>query len=116
VAQTSTRTKRGGTTASRKAAAGGPGHKSLEGLNDSIDAAQAALKDLRSEMSRGSRELLKDVDTTLKDTRKNLRSVSRRVAKDLEEVQQTVAGKRKRAPRKTTAGGRSPARKRTTRK
>ena len=45
------------------------GDKALERVNDSIDAAQAALKDLRSEMSRGSRELLKEVETTLRDAR-----------------------------------------------
>jgi hypothetical protein len=38
-------------------------------LSDSIEAAEAALKDLRSEMSRGSRELLKDLDKTLRDAR-----------------------------------------------
>jgi uncharacterized membrane-anchored protein YhcB (DUF1043 family) len=62
-------------------------------LNDSIEASQAALKDLRSEMSRGSRELLKDLDKTLRDARKNLGRTSRRIAKDLDEVQQAARGK-----------------------
>lgn len=104
------------TTASRttrKTGSRSAGDKALETLNDSIDAAQAALKDLRSEMSRGSRELLKDVESTLRDARKNLRSVSRHVSQDLDEVQQAVRGKRKPAQRKTSAGTRSTARKRT---
>jgi hypothetical protein len=86
------------------------GDMALERVNDSIDAAQTALKDLRSEMSRGSRELLKDVETTLRDARKHLRNVSRHVSKDLEEVQHAVAGKRQPAKRK------SPARKTAPRK
>jgi hypothetical protein len=111
VAQKGARSTPSGT---RKAGSGG-GHKALERLNDSVDAAQAALKDLRSEMSRGSREVLKDVETTLRDARKNLRSVSRRVSKDLEEVQHAVTGKRtaaKRTPaqRKTASGSRSTTR------
>jgi hypothetical protein len=53
-------------------------------LSDSIEAAQAALKDLRAEMSRGSRDLVKDVEKTLSDARKNLRRTSRRIAKDLD--------------------------------
>jgi ABC-type transporter Mla subunit MlaD len=85
------------------------GDKALERVNDSIDAAQAALKDLRSEMSRGSRELLKDVETTLRDARKHLRNVTRHVSKDLEEVQHAVVGKRRPAKRKSPAR-KSPAR------
>lgn len=76
------------------------GDRALERLHQSVDAAEAALKDVRSEMSRGSRELLKDLETTLRDARKNLRSVSRRVSKDLEEVQQAVTGKKATARRK----------------
>ena len=89
--------------------------KALERVNDSIDAAQAALKDLRSEMSRGSRELLKDVETTLRDARKHLRNVSRHVSRDLEEVQHAVVGKRQPAKRKSAAR-KSPARKSPARK
>jgi ABC-type transporter Mla subunit MlaD len=115
VAQRSTKASRSGTAARRKTTRGA-GDKALERLNDSIDAAQAALKDVRSEMSRGSRELLKDLDTTLKDARKNLRRVSRRVVKDLEEVQQAAAGRRTNAQRKTTARGRSRTQRGTTNK
>lgn len=96
-------------TASRRSKSGA-GDKALERLHQSVDAAEAALKDVRSEMSRGSRELLKDLETTLRDARKNLRSVSRRVSKDLGEVQQAVTGKkatRQRRPAQRKAGGRA---------
>jgi ABC-type transporter Mla subunit MlaD len=91
VAERKTQTRR---PATRQRGAGSGGPDALGRLNDSIEAAQAALKDLRSEMSRGSRELLKDVDKTLRDARKNLRRTSRRIAKELEEVQQAARGKR----------------------
>ena len=102
MAERKTQTRRPATR-QRGAASGGP--DALGRLNDSIEAAQAALKDLRSEMSRGSRELLKDVDKTLRDARKNLRRTSTRIAKDLDEVQQAARGKRT-----TTARGASSSR------
>jgi len=74
-----------------------------------------ALKELRGELGRGSRELLRDVDVTLRDARKNLRSVSRQVVKELEQVQQAAAGKPAQARRATRSTGRATtaARKRT---
>jgi hypothetical protein len=74
VAQRSTQTER------RQPAAGG-GQSAYERLNASVEAAQAALKELRGELGRGSRELLTDVDVTLRDARKNLRRVSRQLVK-----------------------------------
>jgi ABC-type transporter Mla subunit MlaD len=98
VAERKTQTGRPATR--RRTAAAGGEPDALGRLNDSIEAAQTALKDLRSEMSRGSRELLKDVDKTLRDARKNLRRTSRRIAKDLDQVQQAARGKRTtRAPK-----------------
>jgi hypothetical protein len=89
------------------------GEDALRRLTDSIEASQAALKDLRSEMSRGSRDLVADVDKTLRDARKNLRRTQRRIAKDLEQVQQAAQGKRTTTARKGSSGGRSSG-KRTT--
>jgi hypothetical protein len=115
---------RGGASRAR-----GAGEASLERLTHSVEAAQVALKDLRKELSKGTRDVLGDLDVTLKDARKNLRSVSRTVSKDLEEIQQALtAGKPARArttgPRKraaaagtrraTTTGKPATARKRTT--
>jgi flagellar hook-basal body complex protein FliE len=92
VAQQKKKTTRTRTPA-RKGARGA-GDEALKRLQDSVDAAETAAKELRKEMSRGSRQLLTDVETTLKDARKNLRRVRGRVAKDLEEVRKAAAGKR----------------------
>jgi ABC-type transporter Mla subunit MlaD len=78
------------------------GEKSLQRLHESIEAAERAVKDVRTEMGRGSRTLLKDVEATLRDARKSLRSVNRAVAKDLQEVHQAARG-RKPAPRRKPA-------------
>ncbi len=101
------------------------GQQALDRLNESIEAAEKALKDLRAEMSRGSRTLLKDVDTTLRDARKHVRSIGREVAKDLEDLQKAATGRvasargtataRKPAAKKATAK-KAPARKTTARK
>jgi hypothetical protein len=107
VPQRSTQTRR--TTGQRRPASAG--QSAYERLTASVDAAQVALKELRGELGRGSRELLKDVDLTLRDARKNLRRVSRQLVKELEQVQQAGAGKRApaRASRATTGGGRATA-------
>jgi hypothetical protein len=99
VAERKTQTRPAATRRRSGAARGTP--NALGRLSDSIEAAQAALKDLRSEMSRGSRDLVKDVDATLRDARTNLRRTSRRIAKDLDEVRQAAGGKR-------TIGARKP--------
>jgi ABC-type transporter Mla subunit MlaD len=104
VAQRKTQTRR---PATRQRGAGSGGPDALGRLNDSIEAAQAALKELRSEMSRGSRELLKDVDRTLRDARKNLGRTSRRIAKDLDELQQAAGGKRTTTARRASSSGRT---------
>jgi hypothetical protein len=79
------------------------GNRSLDRLSGSIDAAQDALKDLRSELSKGGRDALKDIDVLLRDVRKNLRSTQRTLIKDLEEMQKAAAGKRARAGATTRA-------------
>ena len=110
MAERRTQTRR---PATRQRGAGSGGPDALGRLNDSIEAAQAALKELRSEMSRGSRELLKDVDKTLRDARKNLGRTSRRIAKDLDEVQQAARGKRTTTARRASSS-RGTARRRST--
>ena len=112
-------------TAKSGARASARGQQALDRLHESIEAADKALKDLRSEMSRGSRALLKDVDGTLRDARKNVRTMRRRVAKELEQAQKAAASKRpgsgrraattRSTARKTTAG-KTTARKATARK
>jgi hypothetical protein len=95
----------------------GAGEASFERLTQSVEAAQGALKDLRKELSKGTRDVLGDLDVTLRDARKNLRSVSRTVSKDLDEIQHALtAGKpaRARTARKTKTGKPATARTRTT--
>jgi hypothetical protein len=108
---TVTKRVRGGASRAR-----GAGEASFERLTQSVEAAQVALKDLRKELSKGTRDVLGDLDVTLKDARKHLRSVSRTVSKDLDEIQHALtAGKpaRARTARKAT-GKPATARTRTT--
>jgi hypothetical protein len=109
---TATRAVRGGASGARDA-----GQTAFDRLTQSLEVAQAALKDLRRELSKGTRDVLDDLDTTLKDARTNVRNVRRTVTKDLEQIQQALtAGKpaepRAARPRKTAAKP-TTARKRT---
>jgi hypothetical protein len=67
-----------------KKAAKKAGSSPLDRLQSSIDAAETALKDLRREVGRDSRDRLNDVGTTLTATRRNLTRSRRRITKDLE--------------------------------
>jgi len=62
------------------------GKTALDRLQASIDAAEIALKDLRSEIGRDSRDLLTDLDKTLRDARRNLTRSRKRILKDLEQI------------------------------
>ena len=70
------------------------GQVAFDRLTQSVEAAQVALKDLRKELSKGSRDVLADLETTLKDARKDLRSARRTVTRDLEQIPRAlVTGK-----------------------
>ena len=86
--------------------------RALSRLEKSIDAAHGALKDLRTELGRGGRDLLKDLEKTLGDSRKSLRSLSNTVTKDFEKLQKAATPRRA----KKTARKRAGARKTTTKK
>ena len=96
--------------------------RALNRLEKSIDAAQTALKDLRSELGRGGRDLVKDLDKTLTDARKNLRNLSKTVAKDLGQIQKAATPRRPAASRsragstRKTTTRRASTRKTTTRR
>lgn len=81
---TAARTKK---TATRAPAAGNGAPSALDErlkrLNHSIEAAEAAAKDLRSGVEKGTGDLVRDLERTLKHARTNARRVSRAVAKDL---------------------------------
>lgn len=81
-------TSRSRSTRAKSRANSGP----VDRLDDAIAAAQDALKDLRGDLSRGRKALVKDVDKTLKDARGNLRQVRKTLAEDLDEVGRKLTG------------------------
>ncbi len=66
------------------------GSAALDRLRASIDAAENALKDLQGEVSRDSRDLLKDIGKTLRATQRNLTRSRRRIAKDIEHLEHAL--------------------------
>jgi hypothetical protein len=79
------------------------GSAALDRLRASIEAAETALKDLQGEVSRDSRDLLKDIGKTLKATQRNLTRSRRRIARDIEHIEHAlVKGK---APSRSAAKG-----------
>jgi hypothetical protein len=75
------------------------GSAALDRLQASIEAAEAALKNLQGEVSRDSRDLVKDIGKTLNATRRNLTRSRKRIAKDLEQTAQAlVKGKAAKRP------------------
>lgn len=80
--------------------------KPVDRVEDAIAAAQDAVKDLRGDLSRSRRVLVKDLDKTLKDARVNLRRVRVTLVDDLDEVGRKITGsssaKRKPATSRTT--------------
>ena len=89
------------------------GGAALDRLGGSLDAAQEALKDLRRELSKGGRDLVKDLDVLLRDARKNLRGTQRTLIKDLDAVQKAAAGKKRPTAAKRAPAKRATAKKRT---
>ena len=83
--------------------------RALDRLEKSIDAAQSALKDLRTELGRGGRDLVTDLDKTLRDSRKNVRNLKQdglegpREAAEGSDRQDARLPGAARAPRKTSA-------------
>src|ERR1700746_376212 len=66
------------------------GDAALDRLRASIEAAETALKDLQAEVSRDSRDLVKDIGKTLKATQRNLTRSRRRIANDLEQIERAL--------------------------
>jgi ribonuclease E len=89
------------------------GPRSLGRLEKAVDAAQGHLKDLRKELGRSGRDIVKDLDKALSDSRKNLRSLTQTVAKDVSNLQKAATSGRKTTARKTTTRKRTAAKKST---
>jgi hypothetical protein len=90
------------------------GSAAFDRLRASIEAAETALKELQGEVSRDSRDLLKDVAKTLRTTRRSLTRSRGRIVKDLEQIQQAlVKGKSPRPAAKRPAAKRATAKRAT---
>lgn len=85
--------------------------RALSRLEKSVDAAQGALKDLRTELGRGGRDLLKDLEKALSDSRKNIRNLSKTVTKDFGKLQKAATPRRAKTARKRTSARKSAAKK-----
>src|SRR3712207_3902836 len=72
--------------------------KTWNRLTKSIDTADDALKELRKELGKGGREVLKDLEKALKDSRKGARSAQRTAAKEAEKLQRVIVTGRKTKP------------------
>jgi hypothetical protein len=96
-------------TSPRKSAAAA----SLDRLNASLEAAQKALADLGSNLGRGGRDVLKDVQKLVRDARRDTVRLNKTLLADLDRLQKTVTGRgvRSRASQKSRT-----TRKTTTRK
>jgi hypothetical protein len=86
------------------------GNTALDRLQTSIDGAESALKDLRREVGRDSRDRLNDLGTTLKSARRNLTRSRQRIVKEMEAIEQRLTKGKKRA---TAKGKKRPAAKRS---
>jgi hypothetical protein len=73
-------------------------------VTQAIDAAQMAAKDLRSGLSKGSRDLVRDLERTrtLRDARANARRVGKAVSKDLGQAVRADTGPRRKSSRGPT--------------
>src|ERR1039458_8715251 len=81
------------------------GSAALDRLLASIEAAEAALKELPGEVRRDSRDLLKDIGKTLKTARRNVIRSRQRIVKDFEQIEKAlVKGKAARpVPKRATS-------------
>jgi hypothetical protein len=80
--------------------------KSMERVTRSIDAAEVAAKDLRSGVTKGSRDLVRDLERTLHHARTNAHKVGNAVSEDIEQAMRADGGggptrQTRRSPRRT---------------
>jgi hypothetical protein len=88
------------------------GDATLNRLNSSLDAAYDALTELRKNLGRGGREVVKDVHQRITDVRKDARKLNKSLRSEL---QKSIAGARPSPTRTTTSAGRkAPAGRRAT--
>ena len=78
----------------------------MERLNRSIDAAEVAVKDLRSGVAKGSGDLVRDLERTLRHARANAQRVGKAVTRNVERAVRAERARR-RAPTRTSSSRRS---------
>lgn len=71
----------------------------LERLEASLDAAQDAAKALRRDVSRGSRDIAKNVEAMLAGTRKDAAKLAKAVRRDLTDLQKAMTSPPAAAPK-----------------
>lgn len=77
-------------------AANGKGAReaALDRLNESLDAAQKAIKAVRRDVTTGGRDLVKDVEGMIAQARKDTSKLERAVRSDLADLQRAVTRQR----------------------
>jgi hypothetical protein len=84
------------------------GNTALDRLQSSIEGAESALKDLRREVGRDSRDRLNDLATTLKSARRNVTRSRQRIVKEMEAMEQRLTkGKKRPAPKRRAKAARA---------
>jgi hypothetical protein len=70
---------------------------SVDRIEKSIDAAEAAAKDLRAGAAKGSRDLVRDLERALRNAKANARRAGRAVSKDIDKAMRTGTRSRSQA-------------------
>ena len=81
------------------------GSAAIDRARASIEAAETGLKNLQGEVSRDSRDLLKDVGKTLRTARRNLTRGRRQIVRDFEHMQDALVKGKSPGPQKRAASG-----------
>ena len=92
------------------------GSAALDRARASIEAAETALKNLQGEVSRDSRDLLKDVGKTLRTARRNLTRGRRQIVRDFEHMQDALVKGKSPGPQKRATSASRPKRTAPTRR
>ena len=86
--------KKSPATKATKPARSPRGIKALDGLEVSLDNAQTAVTELRSDLSTGGRRLVKDVEAAVKKARRDLARTRKAIQGDLGDLGEALTPKR----------------------
>lgn len=96
-----TTTKKSSTRSRRGSHKKNEAEASLERFNESMDAAQVALKSIGRDVSRATRDVVRDVERMLAATRRDGRKLAKAVRADVAEFQRSVGDGNR--PKRSTA-------------